>query len=56
MPKTHLKKNTKPLSDDELEQLVGVFHQFETGVRSGTIKPGVANIKYLLHKRRNIFN
>ena len=47
MPKTHLKKNIKPLSDDELEQIKVVFHQFETGVRSGTIRPGVVNIKYL---------
>ena len=44
MPKTHLKKNIKPLSDDELEQIKVVFHQFETGVRSGTIRPGVADI------------
>ena len=41
MPKTHLKKNIKPLSEDELEQIKVVFHQFETGVRSGTIRPGV---------------
>ena len=47
MPKpANLKKNVRPLSEDELEQISVVFHQFETGVRSGTIKPGVG---ILLH-------
>ena len=42
MPKpATFKKNVRPLSEDELEQISVVFHQFETGVRSGTIKPGV---------------
>ena len=42
MPKpATLEKNVRPLSEDELEQISVVFHQFETGVRSGTIKPGV---------------
>lgn len=40
MPKTSVKNNVKPLSDDELEQISVVFHQYETGIRSGTIRPG----------------
>ena len=42
MPKpAAFKKEVRPLSEDELDQISVVFHQFETGVRSGTIKPGV---------------
>lgn len=33
----------RTLSEAELEQISSVFHQFETGVRSGTIKPGVGS-------------
>lgn len=41
MPKpAAFKKEVRPLSEDELDQISVVFHQFETGVRSGTIKPG----------------
>jgi hypothetical protein len=31
----------KPLTEEELEQISTVFHQFETGVRSGRIRSGV---------------
>jgi len=31
-------KKVKPLTDEELEQVSAVFHQFETGVRSGRIR------------------
>ena len=41
MPKQRNMKNVRPLTEDELEQISVVFHQYETGVRSGTIKPGV---------------
>lgn len=33
-----VKKKVKPLTDDELEQISAVFHQYETGVRSGRIR------------------
>lgn len=33
-----IKKKVKPLTDDELEQISAVFHQYETGVRSGRIR------------------
>jgi len=33
-------KKVKPLTDEELEQISTVFHQFETGVRSGRIRSG----------------
>ena len=33
-----------PLSDAEMEQILVVFHQYETGLRSGTIKTGVSSI------------
>jgi len=42
MPKpAAYEKTVRPLTEDELDQISVVFHQFETGVRSGTIKPGV---------------
>ena len=42
MPKISCKKkDVRPLTEAELEQISVVFHQYETGVRSGTIKPGV---------------
>ena len=42
MPKPAvIKREVRPLSEDELDQISVVFHQYETGVRSGTIKPGV---------------
>lgn len=33
-------KKVKPLTEEELEQISTVFHQFETGVRSGRIRSG----------------
>jgi len=39
MPRpTEIKKKVKPLTEAEMEQVSTVFHQFETGVRSGRIK------------------
>jgi hypothetical protein len=34
-------KAVKPLTEEELEQISVVFHQFETGVRSGAIRSQV---------------
>jgi len=36
--RTSIKKKVKPLTEEELEQISAVFHQYETGVRSGRIR------------------
>jgi len=36
--RTSIRKKVKPLTDEELEQISAVFHQYETGVRSGRIR------------------
>ena len=36
--RSSIKKKVKPLTDDEMEQISSVFHQYETGVRSGRIR------------------
>ena len=41
--RTSIKKKVKPLTEEELEQISAVFHQYETGVRSGRIRSVVNN-------------
>ena len=52
----------KPLTDEEMEQISVVFHQFETGVRSGAIKTqvklgvGLSALLFILHFLNEITN
>jgi hypothetical protein len=43
-------KAVKPLTEEELEQISVVFHQFETGVRSGAIRSQVLPPVLRIHR------
>ena len=41
-----VKEQLAPLTDEEMEAVTVVFHQFETGLREGTIYTKVNRISY----------
>jgi hypothetical protein len=51
MTKGYLRERHAPLTDEELDAVTVVFHQFETGLREGTIytKVIVYKCKVVVH-------
>ena len=49
-----VKEQLAPLTDEEMEAVTVVFHQFETGLREGTIYTKVNRFSYSYYKQNEI--